>query len=909
MADNVFMSKNNQPPEEEKPGSFRPDLLSSSPELEMILKANKDMELNPGVVSDQTFESQYPEESPTRIFAEQPATPLRYLSPEEESLGIRVRPVNPGTLTSVPPVFQPQAPSINTPQNTDGQYVNRGFISIEDVLFGEAGRYYQYSEKLDALLKFTQENLVSRGSNIEESLKDPEKKAKLISDIDSIVLRELVAEGGYREDVKQFLIASITNEIVGLGPLEPIWQDASITEVIVNGPDNIYIEKEGKLMRASGTRFRSQEHLFEVCQRIIQSTGGKLDITNPLADGRLADGSRVNAVHQNLANRGPLLTIRRFPQLNRSLVDLVALGALNEEMASLLAWLVSNKASSLVVGGTGTGKALDVDTPIPTPKGFVRMGDLKIGDTVFDEQGKQTLVIGAYDEEIDRPCFKVVFSDGSSIIADAEHLWLTYDKASRSLIKNSYYHTILLPEHSCSHSKSVVDVISEVSSSGLSPQRNPYLASFLKKEAEGMPSIKTTKEIRDTLLEDKNYNHSIPIVAGAVNMKNQTLGIAPRVMGKFLAMPRGSREDFISANQQLSTTMSKNVPLDYQGIPTNYLFSSMAQRHELLMGIESLLGTRTSSGYSKITSNSKKLAEDTSILLASLGYQVQSEVDEALEYETVYTLEYREPHSLSDSHRYIVAIDPVESRPVRCIRVVNESHLFLAGESFIPTHNTTLLNALSAAIPRNERIITIEDTLELRLHPDSHVAAMEARSKDAKKENAVDIKDLVKNALRMRPDRIIVGEVRGAEALNMLEACNTGHEGSMSTIHANGPNEALARLAVMIAQGGEMPSDKVDWLVGSALDIMIQIRRYKDGSRRVSGIYEVPNIYSLAKDEPLRTIPLWEWVQTDQDDESGKVIGEYVKKEDMSPHLAEKLGLAFAPMFTWEEVLALSKVN
>lgn len=903
MADNVFMSKNNYSFEEEKPGSFRPDLLSSSPELEMILKANKDMELNSDISPDQTLESPYPVEAPPKVFEEEPGAPLRYLSPEEESLGVRPHPAKPPTL-----VVQTQVAPATPIQNPDGQYVNRGFISIEDVLFGDAGRYDQYSEKLSTLLKSTQETLVAKGSNIEESLKDPIKRTKLISDIDSIVLKELVSEGGYREDVKKYLIASVANEIVGLGPLEPIWQDASITEVIVNGPDNIYIEKEGKLMRASGVRFRSQEHLFEVCQRIIQSTGGKLDITNPLADGRLADGSRVNAVHQNLANKGPLLTIRRFPQLNRSLVDLVALGALNQDMAALLAWLVANKASALVVGGTGTGKALDVDTPIPTPKGFVRMGDLKIGDTVFDEQGKPTLVIGAYDEEMNRPCFKVSFSDGSFIIADAEHLWLTYDHAARSLIKDSYYHTILLPEHSCLHSKSVVDVLPETSSLGVSPQRNPYLASFLKKEAEGMPSIKTTIEIRETLIVDKSYNYSIPIVAGAVSMKKQTLGIAPRVMGKFLAMPRGSREEFLNANIQLSTTMSKDVPLDYQGIPVNYLFSSMAQRHELLMGIESLLGASTTSGYLRIVSSSKELARDIAILLTSLGYQVQSEVDDSLEHETVYSLEYRETHSLSDSHRYIVAIDPVASRPVRCIRVVNESHLFLAGESFIPTHNTTLLNALSAAIPRNERIITIEDTLELRLHPDSHVAAMEARSKDAKKENAVEIKDLVKNALRMRPDRIIVGEVRGAEALNMLEACNTGHEGSMSTIHANGPNEALARLAVMIAQGGEMPSDKVDWLVGSALDIMIQIRRYKDGSRRVAGIYEVPNIYSLAKDEPLRTIPLWEWVQTGED-ESGKVLGDYTKRNDMSPHLGAKLGLSFAPAFTWQEVLTLAQIK
>ena len=157
----------------------------------------------------------------------------------------------------------------------------------------------------------------------------------------------------------------------------------------------------------------------------------------------------------------------------------------------------------------------------------------------------------------------------------------------------------------------------------------------------------------------------------------------------------------------------------------------------------------------------------------------------------------------------------------------------------------------------------------------------------------------------MRPDRIIVGEIRDEAALDMLQACNTGHEGSMSTLHANGPNEAISRIAVMVAQGGEIPADKVDWLVGSALDLILMIRRYKDGSRRVSGLYEVPDVESQSSGKMLHTIPLWEWQRTGED-EDGKLLGHYVAVNEPSQRLRDKLGLDFEPKLTWDDVRALS---
>lgn len=152
---------------------------------------------------------------------------------------------------------------------------------------------------------------------------------------------------------------------------------------------------------------------------------------------------------------------------------------------------------------------------------------------------------------------------------------------------------------------------------------------------------------------------------------------------------------------------------------------------------------------------------------------------------------------------------------------------------------TTLLNALSSAIPGDHRIVTIEDAAELRLNQ-AHVLRLEARPKNVEGQGEVPIRELVRNALRMRPDRIVVGEVRGAEALDMLQAMNTGHDGSLSTCHANTPRDAVARVESMVLMAGiDFPMSAVRQQLSRALDLIIQIERFNDGSRKVVNITEV----------------------------------------------------------------------
>ncbi|MEY2419178.1 MAG: pilus assembly protein CpaF [Actinomycetota bacterium] len=155
------------------------------------------------------------------------------------------------------------------------------------------------------------------------------------------------------------------------------------------------------------------------------------------------------------------------------------------------------------------------------------------------------------------------------------------------------------------------------------------------------------------------------------------------------------------------------------------------------------------------------------------------------------------------------------------------------------TGKTTTLNVLSSFIPQDERIITIEDSAELQLQK-PHVVTLEARPSNAEGAGEVKIRDLVKNALRMRPDRIVVGECRGAEALDMLQAMNTGHEGSMTTVHANSPRDALSRLETMVLMAGfDLPVRAIREQVNAAIDVIVQLERFPDGRRMVTAVTEV----------------------------------------------------------------------
>ena len=195
----------------------------------------------------------------------------------------------------------------------------------------------------------------------------------------------------------------------------------------------------------------------------------------------------------------------------------------------------------------------------------------------------------------------------------------------------------------------------------------------------------------------------------------------------------------------------------------------------------------------------------------------------------------RDPYTMDD----LIAFGSISAKAAQFLAACVKGKLNILISGGTGTGKTTTLNAVSAFIPGDERIVTIEDAAELQMQQE-HVITLESRPPNIEGQGEVKIRELVRNALRMRPDRIIVGEVRGAETLDMLQAMNTGHEGSLTTIHANSPRDALSRLETLVLTAGvDLPLRAIREQIASAFDLLVQISRLVDGSRRVTHITEV----------------------------------------------------------------------
>lgn len=220
---------------------------------------------------------------------------------------------------------------------------------------------------------------------------------------------------------------------------------------------------------------------------------------------------------------------------------------------------------------------------------------------------------------------------------------------------------------------------------------------------------------------------------------------------------------------------------------------------------------------------------------------------------------------------------------------------------------TTFLNVLSSFIPGDERIVTIEDAAELQLKQE-HVVTLESRPANIEGKGRIGIRELVVNSLRMRPDRIIVGEVRSGEALDMLQAMNTGHDGSITTIHANTPRDSLARLETMVMMSGmELPSKAIREQISSAINLVVHVSRYPDGSRKVSKITEIVGM----EGETITMQDIYAF-RHDGFDERGKVIGKHVPT-GIVPNFLERIKehgeVIPASLFTQGEILSDGNVG
>jgi pilus assembly protein CpaF len=195
----------------------------------------------------------------------------------------------------------------------------------------------------------------------------------------------------------------------------------------------------------------------------------------------------------------------------------------------------------------------------------------------------------------------------------------------------------------------------------------------------------------------------------------------------------------------------------------------------------------------------------------------------------------RDPYKVND----LIRFGSMSGEMAELLEACVEARLNILVSGGTGTGKTTLLNVLSSFIPDGERIVTIEDSVELQLQQE-HVVRLESRPQNIEGKGEITIRDLVRNSLRMRPDRIVVGEVRGGESLDMLQAMNTGHDGSLSTIHANSPRDAMARLETLVLMAGmDLPLRAIREQIASAIDLVVQLTRLRDGTRRVTAVTEV----------------------------------------------------------------------
>lgn len=741
-------------------------------------------------------------------------------------------------------------------EDTGGEtgYASFGELTSQDIIDTPYARYAHLEDKVETTVSTIREILQSRADEIRQARLERGKKYRdLATEVDRLALRQMsgTAENSVTVEVKdqKVFLAMVVNELLGFGPVEPLWQDPTISEIMINGPHEVRIEQGGHTKIAQGVRFRSSDHLLSVARQMLILMGRKIDVKTPLQDGTLPDGSRINVVHQDLAPHGPLITIRRFPDTIYSMRQMVSLNSMTPEMAVEIGNLIYAGCSTVIAGGTGTGKALSTATPIPTTSGMKMLGDLQVGDLVFDETGATCSVTGYYPQEPNRECFEVLFSDGSSVIADADHNWAF---ARRD---------------------------------GFEVLTTRQALAVLRRSSEAVAK----------------RNLTIPVVSAAIEWSDV----------------EESEMDFYQVGYDIGTDNDVRIP-------SAVTYGAPAARRSFLEGfLDAGRSVRRaqvhSTGLMDVKVSNLKTLEDLNRIVNSLGStQAFIESYENMESSLYFYLpegvwegsDRREDdkYQVEKNTRHIVDICPVDSVPVACISVDSPNHLYLFGDSFIPTHNTSMLNALSGCIPDDARVLTIEDTPELRLNPRKHVVPLVSRPGN-EKEGGIPIRLLVRNALRMRPDRIVVGEVRDRSAYDMLQAMNTGHEGSLTTVHANDAHGTVERICLLVAEAGEVTADRAISLVAGGVDLFIIINRYEDGSRRIAAVHEVPSKLEVINGQnALITRPLFEFVH-DETDKTGKVIGHYEAREPISPELRERHRLDKKTRLNLEEIYKLSDIS
>ena len=791
-------------------------------------------------------------------------------------------------------------------------------------------------------------------------------------------------------------------DAAALGPIQPLLDDPTVDEVMVNGPFQVYAERRGRL-EPTEVVFRDEAHVRHVIDRILSAVGRRVDDSNPIADARLQDGSRVNVVLPPVSLVGPTLTIRKFSAKALQVADLVGRRTLSSAMARFLEACVKAKISLIVAGGTGSGKT----STLNALSAFIPEGERVVTiEDAAELRLQQPHVVPLESRPANREGTGAVAIRElvrNSLRMRPDRVVIGECRGPEALDMLQAMNTGHEGSMTTAHANSPRDLVARIetmvmmgtvplTSRAIREQIFGAIQLVIQQERlpDGSRRITSLSEYTDLSNDqivtselfrfEKGSEHSDdptrdPFAAGGcyprfleelalsgVNLPDDLFGpgtsIAAEVSRRQEARVRQQREEMERWAGQVDKPAGGP---EEAGSPADTAFHWMQALPASAAGAEDGLGKDAKELLHETRSRTREWLKNavTKIAIPAVGLledppedeiirtvkscldhvlalhpevemvrkdrinliadivdevtglgpiqQLMEDVDvseimvngpfkvyvERLGKLELTDVTFRDDEHaahvlnriltprgrrcdiksplvdarLDDGSRIHAAIPPVAlNGPTLTIRRFSQipydlEKLVEAGALPGPvgaflracvrmrlnivisggtgSGKTTMLNALSGEIPEGERVITIEDSAELSLQV-PHVVGLEARMANTEGSGLVPVRELVRNSLRMRPDRIVVGECRGAEALDMLQAMNTGHEGSMTTAHANNARELLARIETMVLMAGSGATVKgIREQVASAVDLIIQVRRFHGGRRRVVQVTEL----------------------------------------------------------------------
>ncbi len=789
---------------------------------------------------------------------------------------------------------------------------------------------------------------------------------------------------------RQALQSLLESEVLGYGPLDSLLADPTVSEIMVNGPARVYVERQGRL-EETAVAFRDRDHMMRIIERILSPLGRRVDESSPMIDARLPDGSRVNVIIPPLSLVGPVLTIRKFEREAFTMEDMVRLGTLTPQAAAFLAACVRGRLNIIVAGGAATGKTtlLNVlSSFIPEgerivtienaaelqlrqrhvvsiesrPPNIEGQGEVSIRDLVINalrmrpdrivvgevrggealdmlqamntgHEGSmttlhandpaesllrlQTMVLlagtelpaWAILEQIGEAIQLIVHmdraSDGSRYVSsvvevgerEEERIELRplygYDEERRRLEPTGTVPRFL--DRLAERGVLVPPALFDPRTAG-SPEQERFLEQWLRRtrEVAGPPGLpgrldwplryRLTGQAQSWLVQQIG-----PDTALAHDEQSSALlarGLDEVLRQENLTLSRSDRQalqsllesevlgygplDSLLADPTVSEIMVNGparVYVERQGRleETAVAFRDRDHMMRIIERILSPLGRRVDESSPMIDA---RLPDGSRVNVIIPPLSLVGPVLTIRKFE-------REAFTMEDMVRLGTLTPQAAAFLAACVR--GRLNIIVAGGA--ATGKTTLLNVLSSFIPEGERIVTIENAAELQLRQ-RHVVSIESRPPNIEGQGEVSIRDLVINALRMRPDRIVVGEVRGGEALDMLQTMSTG--ASLTTLHANDPREALLRLETMVMLAGfDLPVRAIREQIALSIDLFVHLRRMPDGSRKVVDVAEVTGLRG-------REIVLHD-VYSLQSEVQGDQIVDRLEPSGSAPRVLEKL--------------------